>query len=144
MPTIDVTDTTLYYERTGQGPAMLFVHGMCGDAEVWADQAWRSPPRGGVQRTAAVLPRPSRWPSLAARARPPVATPALVLAGDRSHPSLRALAHLLAAALPDARFVELEECGHVTYAEQPGAFARAVSVFAAEISRRTTAQGRIR
>jgi pimeloyl-ACP methyl ester carboxylesterase len=47
--------------------------------------------------------------------------------------------------LPDARFVELEECGHVTYAEQPGAFARAVSVFAAEISCRTTAaQGRIR
>ena len=41
MPTIDVNDTTLYYERTGQGPAMLFVHGMCGDAEVGADQARR-------------------------------------------------------------------------------------------------------
>lgn len=41
MPTIDVNDTTLYYELTGQGPAMLFVHGMCGDAEVWADQARR-------------------------------------------------------------------------------------------------------
>ena len=39
MPTIDINDTTLYYERTGQGPAMLFVHGMCGDADVWADQA---------------------------------------------------------------------------------------------------------
>jgi 3-oxoadipate enol-lactonase len=73
-----------------------------------------------------------------------VTTPALVLAGDRSHPSLRALAHQLAAAMPDTRVVELEECGHVTYAEQPGAFARAVSVFAAEISRRTTAQGKMR
>ncbi|MGH3372342.1 MAG: alpha/beta fold hydrolase, partial [Nocardioidaceae bacterium] len=41
MPTIDINDTTLYYERAGQGPAMLFVHGMCGDAEVWADQARR-------------------------------------------------------------------------------------------------------
>lgn len=41
MPTIDINDTTLYYQRTGQGPAMLFVHGMCGDAEVWADQARR-------------------------------------------------------------------------------------------------------
>ena len=41
MPTIELNDTTLYYERTGQGPAMLFVHGMCGDAEVWADQARR-------------------------------------------------------------------------------------------------------
>jgi hypothetical protein len=39
VSTIDVNDTTLYYERAGQGPAMLFVHGICGDAEVWADQA---------------------------------------------------------------------------------------------------------
>lgn len=41
MPTIDIDDTTLYYERTGQGPAILFVHGMCGHADVWADQAER-------------------------------------------------------------------------------------------------------
>ena len=41
MPTIDVNDTTLYFERGGEGPAILFVHGMCGDAEVWADQARR-------------------------------------------------------------------------------------------------------
>ena len=41
MPTIDVNDTTLHYERAGHGPAILFVHGMCGDAEVWADQARR-------------------------------------------------------------------------------------------------------
>ena len=41
MPTIGINDTTLHYERTGQGPAMLFVHGMCGDADVWADQARR-------------------------------------------------------------------------------------------------------
>ena len=41
MPTIGVNDTSLYYERQGEGPAMLFVHGMCGDAEVWADQARR-------------------------------------------------------------------------------------------------------
>jgi len=41
VPTVDINDTTLYYQRTGQGPAMLFVHGMCGDAEVWADQARR-------------------------------------------------------------------------------------------------------
>src|SRR5947209_839892 len=41
MPTIDVNDTTFYYERSGDGPAVLFIHGMCGDAEVWADQAAR-------------------------------------------------------------------------------------------------------
>ncbi|MGH3372505.1 MAG: alpha/beta fold hydrolase, partial [Nocardioidaceae bacterium] len=65
-----------------------------------------------------------------------VTTPALVLAGDTSHPSLRSVAHRLADALPDARFVELDDCGHVTYAEQPDAFATTVSVFAAELDRR--------
>ena len=65
-----------------------------------------------------------------------VTVPALVIAGDTSHPALRSIAHRLAAALPDARFVELADCGHVTYAEQPDAFAHAVSVFAAELDRR--------
>ena len=41
MSLIDVNDTTIYYERIGQGPSMLFVHGMCGHADVWADQAVR-------------------------------------------------------------------------------------------------------
>lgn len=273
MPTIDLNDTTLYYERTGEGPPMLFVHGMCGDAEVWADQArrfaehhtcvrydrrghsrsrWGDAPisdalhaddaadlidalglapcllvgsssgaaigvevalRHGHLLRGAVLSEPPlfcldpdagqallrelaprldeamtaggpeaavdaffsfvcpglwsiideerrdryranadigftdlRSPSLDATAADlaAVAAPVLVLAGDRSHPTLRALAHRLAAALPDARFVELDECGHVTYAEQPDAFARAVSVFAAELGRPTTARGAIR
>jgi 3-oxoadipate enol-lactonase len=38
---IDVNDTTIYYERSGQGPSMLFVHGMFGHADVWADQTVR-------------------------------------------------------------------------------------------------------
>lgn len=273
MPTIDVNDTTLYYERTGQGPTMLFVHGMCGDAAVWADQAHRfaedhtcvrydrrghsrssrgdapisdalhaddaaalidalglAPcllvasssgaaigvdvalrhghllrgavfsepplfcldPDAGQALLSELAPRldeamtaggpaavvdaffsfvcPGLWsiidedrrdryrtnadigftdlrsPSLDATAADlaAVTTPALVLAGDRSHPTMRALAHQLAAALPDARFVELDACGHVTYAEQPDAFARAVSVFAAELGGPTTARGAIR
>ena len=41
MPTIDVNGVALYYERTGEGPALLFVHGMCGDADTFADQARR-------------------------------------------------------------------------------------------------------
>ncbi|MGH9154407.1 MAG: alpha/beta fold hydrolase [Acidimicrobiales bacterium] len=265
MPTIDINDTTLYYERAGQGPAMLFVHGMCGDAEVWADQARRFADRytcvrydrrghsrsrrgdatitdaihaddaaalieslglapcllvgssGGAaiavevalrcghllrgavfsepplfcldreagqalmeelvprleEATAAGGPRaavdaffsllcPGLWaildetrkdcyransdvgltdlqsPSLdvAADDLAAVTIPALVLAGDTSHPSLRSVAHRLAEALPDARFVELDDCGHVTYAEQPDAFATTVSVFAAGLDRR--------
>ncbi|HEY7985135.1 MAG TPA: hypothetical protein VID73_13245, partial [Ktedonobacterales bacterium] len=43
--------------------------------------------------------------------------------GDESDPTLRAIAGVLAENIPDARFVELAHCGHVTYAEQPAAFA---------------------
>ena len=39
MATLDIDDTTISYERTGRGPAMVFVHGMCGHADVWAEQA---------------------------------------------------------------------------------------------------------
>jgi 3-oxoadipate enol-lactonase len=265
MPTSEVNGTTLHYERSGQGPAMLFVHGMCGDADVWADQAGRfnghytcvrydrrghtrsargdatisdalhaddtaalidaldlapcllvgsssgaaiavdvtlrhghllrgavfsEPPLFSldagaghaarrdlsplVERAIATGDRrafvdqfftlmcPGLWsiidearkgryrdnadigfadlqsPSLDVRAADltAVAIPALVIAGSASHPSLRAVARRLAAGLPDARLVEIEDCGHVTYAEQPDAFADAVSVFGAELDRR--------
>lgn len=33
--------TTLYTEQAGDGPVLVFVHGMCGDARVWADQVDR-------------------------------------------------------------------------------------------------------
>ncbi len=66
-----------------------------------------------------------------------VSIPALVIAGANSHPALRSVARRLAASLPDARFVELVDCGHVTYAEQPDQFARALSAFAVEVDRRT-------
>src|SRR5207248_7238692 len=41
--TIDVqaNGTTLYAEQTGDGPSLVFVHGMCGDGRVWADQVNR-------------------------------------------------------------------------------------------------------
>lgn len=267
MPTIDINDTTLYYECTGQGPAMLFVHGMCGDADVWADQARRfadrytcvrydrrghtrsargdatitdalhaddaaaliealklAPcllvgssggatiavevalrhghllrgavfsepplfsldPEAGQVAMRELIPRleqatatggpsagvdaffsmmcPGLWSTIDearkdryranadigfADLQPPsldiapadlsaVSIPALVIAGDISHESLRSVAKRLATALPDARFVELEDCGHVTYAEQPDDFAKAVSVFSAELDGRTT------
>lgn len=67
-----------------------------------------------------------------------IALPALVLSGSESHSSFRSVAHDLAAALPDARLVELEGSGHVTYAERPDEFENAVRVFAAELDRRMT------
>ena len=50
MATIDIGDTRLYYELSGGGPPLLFVHGMCGDADVWADQAQRLADRYTVVR----------------------------------------------------------------------------------------------
>ena len=41
MATINVNGTTLYYEESGNGPSMLFIHGMAGFAAVWADQVTR-------------------------------------------------------------------------------------------------------
>jgi 3-oxoadipate enol-lactonase len=57
----------------------------------------------------------------------------LVIAGSESPPGLRSVARILAATLPDARFVELDGSGHVTHLEMPDEFAAAVAAFAAEI-----------
>ena len=265
MPEFQVDDTTIHFERVGRGPAMLFVHGMCGDADVWADQVRRfasdytcvsydrrghsrssrgraqittsqhaddaaalidvldlapclvvassggaaiavdlarrhggllrgvvlsEPPlfsldphagRAALSEIVAVVdaalatggPRaaidaffarvcPGLWSSLGEERKdryranaeigladlqsPPfrpsaadlasIAVPALVLAGSTSHPAFRSVARRLVAALPDARFLEIEGSGHVTYAERPDDFAVAVSAFAGELDRR--------
>jgi pimeloyl-ACP methyl ester carboxylesterase len=65
-----------------------------------------------------------------------IAVPCLVVAGTESHPALRSIAATLVRALPDARFVELAGSGHLTYAERPAEFARAVAAFAAEVTGR--------
>ncbi|HEX9033875.1 MAG TPA: alpha/beta hydrolase [Streptosporangiaceae bacterium] len=56
--------------------------------------------------------------------------PVQLVAGTQSHPALRAPIQVLASAFPNAALLELP-CGHVTYAEQPAAFAEAVASFAA-------------
>lgn len=38
---VTANGTSLYAEEVGRGPALVFVHGMCGDARVWADQVDR-------------------------------------------------------------------------------------------------------
>src|SRR5262245_30555053 len=38
---VDANGTTLYAEQVGDGPPIVFVHGMCGDADVWRGQVER-------------------------------------------------------------------------------------------------------
>lgn len=262
MPAIPVRDTTLYYERTGSGPQLLFIHGMCGDAEVWAGQVARLAdafscitydrrghtrsllgsepesvqtqaadgaaliealgldrplvvgssggariavelartrpellagvvlaeppifslqPRAGqaflAEIAAVVRPAaesggppaavdaffplvcPNLWTALDQTAKDryranghmmlsefagpaytltiaqaaTIQVPSLVIAGTDSHPALRAIAATLTRALPVASSVELRGSGHVTYAERPDDFARAVRAFSAEL-----------
>lgn len=259
MPTPSVRDTTLYCERTGTGPQLVFIHGMCGDADVWRGQVDRLADRftcitydrrghtrsalgtepesvethaadaaaliealqlshpvvvgsSGGARIAVELARtrpeliagavlseppifplepeagqaflseigsvvapaaqtggpraavdaffplvcPGLWSQLAEAARERlranghmmlaefagrryvldraqaagIDVPTLVIAGTTSHPALRAIAVTLARTLPDARLVELDGSGHVTYFERPDAFAVAVCDFA--------------
>lgn len=257
---VRVRDTQLHVEQTGCGPVLLFIHGMCGDGRVWADQVSRlsdqftcvtydrrghslSPAgtrdqsyathaddaaaliealdlagctlvgsSGGsyvgfelLRRhpglvTAAVLSEPplfqiapstsaaireqiapavqaaaeergaraavdtffqmmcpGLWniideahrdryrdnaemlfPALTAPADPvpdtdlaAIQIPVLVITGADSHPALRTVAAGLAQSLPQGELLELAHSGHVTYAEQPEAFATAVRAFTA-------------
>ena len=41
MSEIDANGVRLHYEVTGDGPPLLFVHGMCGRGAVWAGQVER-------------------------------------------------------------------------------------------------------
>jgi pimeloyl-ACP methyl ester carboxylesterase len=59
-----------------------------------------------------------------------VRLPVLAIAGLDSDPFLRGTPRVIASAVPDAELVEFPNCGHVTYAEQPDAFAAAVRSFA--------------
>src|SRR5215470_12125305 len=38
---VAVRGTHIYVEDTGSGPTLLFIHGMCGDADVWQGQVQR-------------------------------------------------------------------------------------------------------
>jgi pimeloyl-ACP methyl ester carboxylesterase len=61
-----------------------------------------------------------------------VRLPVLAMAGLDSNPFLQSTPRVIAGAVPSAQLVELVDCGHVTYAEQPEAFAAAVRAFARE------------
>jgi 3-oxoadipate enol-lactonase len=268
MPTVSVSGTMLYYEAVGAGQPLLFIHGMCGDARVWADQMRQLAPRfralaydrrghsrsslGQIeQRTVELhaddaaqlitelglapcfvvgssggarigLDLIRRYPDLVRRAihsEPPamalaiaggkafveqvkpaieaavaaggpraavdaffeivchglwckltddqrdvpyranapelfgdlgmpqyqisatdpaqIGVPSLVMRGSDSLPMFRAIVGILAERLPNAELVELQDCGHITYAEQPAEFAAAVASFAQRLANRS-------
>jgi 3-oxoadipate enol-lactonase len=62
-----------------------------------------------------------------------VRLPVLAIAGLDSAPFLQSTPRVIAAAVPNAELVEFADCGHVTYAEQPEAFANAVRGFGQRI-----------
>jgi 3-oxoadipate enol-lactonase len=64
-----------------------------------------------------------------------VQLPVLTIAGSVSDPFLRSTPRVVAEAVPAAELVELPDCGHVTYAESPDAFADAVRRFATRVFR---------
>ena len=62
-----------------------------------------------------------------------VRLPVLAILGLDSDPFLQSTPTVIAASVPSARLVELTDCGHVTYAEQPDAFAAAVRTFVHQV-----------
>ena len=62
-----------------------------------------------------------------------VRVPVLAILGLDSDPFLQSTPRIVAASVPSAQLVELADCGHVTYAEQPDGFADAVGAFASQI-----------
>jgi pimeloyl-ACP methyl ester carboxylesterase len=62
-----------------------------------------------------------------------VRLPLLAIAGTDSDAFLRTTPRVIAAEVSSARLLELSQCGHVTYAEQPDAFADAVRAFAGRV-----------
>jgi pimeloyl-ACP methyl ester carboxylesterase len=59
-----------------------------------------------------------------------VRLPCLLILGLDSDPFLQSTPRVAAASISGAQLVEFPDCGHVTYAEQPDAFAAAVRSFA--------------
>ena len=62
-----------------------------------------------------------------------VRVPVLAILGLDSDPFMQSTPRIVAASVPSAQLVELADCGHVTYAEQPDGFADAVRAFANQI-----------
>jgi pimeloyl-ACP methyl ester carboxylesterase len=95
------------------------------------DESRREAFRTNADELIGDLTMPSYQISRADLAR--IGIPSLVVSGSTSDPMMRSVSRVLAESLPNARFVELEDSGHVTYAEKPEEFASAVTSFVASL-----------
>jgi pimeloyl-ACP methyl ester carboxylesterase len=153
MPDVSLNGADFFFRARGSGPPILFVYGMCGDADVRDEQVDRL---GGRFRCVTYDRRghsrsslgdvPQRTVGLhgddaAALIRALGLAPCLLVGSSggarvgldvvRRYPVLMRVADRLAEGIPVATLVRLQACGHVTYAEQPAAFAAAVRALAA-------------
>lgn len=95
------------------------------------DEEGKEPYRGNGPMLVADLRQPAFAVTRADLAS--VRLPLLAVAGTDSDAFLRSTPRVIAAEVPSARLLELSQCGHVTYAEQPDAFADAVRAFAGSV-----------
>lgn len=95
------------------------------------DEEGKEPYRNSGRMLVADLRQPSF--AVAREDLAAIQLPLLAIAGTDSDAFLRATPRVIAAGVPSARLLELSHCGHVTYAEQPDAFADAVRTFAGSV-----------
>jgi pimeloyl-ACP methyl ester carboxylesterase len=111
------------YAGDPRGAVDAFFEVVCPGLGYELDEASREPYRASGPMLVADLRQPSF--SVTDKDLAAVHLPVLTVAGADSDPFLRTTPRIIAAAVPSARLVELPQCGHVTYAEQPDAFADA-------------------
>jgi pimeloyl-ACP methyl ester carboxylesterase len=96
------------------------------------DEAGKEPYRANAEMLLAEFAGPSY--KLRPADLPQIRVPILFLHGDLSHPMFPAVVRVLANGVPQAQLREMTGSGHVTYAERPDEFSRAVSDFVAGLT----------
>lgn len=109
---------------------------ICGPYWEQSDEALRNRARDNAEVLLPTLQREAA--NITTEDLKTIDTPVLVIGGDNSPTVHRELNRILVDHLPDVRFVEVEDSGHVVFAEKPSEFASAVRAFAREISIATT------
>jgi pimeloyl-ACP methyl ester carboxylesterase len=99
-------------------------------AQFWeqADESRRESLRGNAPMLFAALQ--SQGATLTLDELATIRHPILLVGGSDSPPIMHSIANMLRNTLPNVRFLEVQNCGHVVYAEQPEEFAEAVATFA--------------